>query len=350
MKVALCHHYSITFQGGGERFLVEVANQLVRAGHEAVIYALPFARRSINVDRILQGVEYHESLVHRIHGVDVAYFVYAPFVHNLFLGSFPRIGALHAFVFLDELQHDEVRTMSHVKFIKEFGFSRFLSNLYFDRFSKRELTGFDAIHVINREARALVENGQKQVYYVPNWVDTTRFQKVREKGRRFSVLFVGRRTKGFSMFVEIADLLSKEEIDFLAIGPDLENAWNVKNLGFITDTKELIELYSKVHALVYTSKTDVFPLTLLEAAACQIPIISLPTRAIRGLDLPLFYATSAEEFARVILDLKNVWQAREEDYARLAEGMRKEAMRYDLGNVFPKFLGMLKEVAMLSAG
>jgi len=345
MNVALCHHYSLTFYGGGERFLIDVANQLMKRGHKVVIYALPFGRRRINLDRLLQGIEYHENLIHHIHDVDVAYFVYAPFVHKFFVGKFPRVGALHAFVFLNELQHDEIRTMSHVDFIKEFGFSRFISNLYFDRFDKRELSGFDAIHVINREAQALI-NGKKRVYYVPNWIDTSRFQPVREKETRFSVLFVGRRTKGFSTFVEIAHLLRNKEIDFIAIGPDLEDTENVKNLGLITDVKELIELYSRVHFLVYTSKIDVFPLTLLEAAACKIPIVALPTKAIQGLNLPLFYATSVNEFAKVICELENAWQTRE-DYAKLAESMRTGAMQYDLNTIFPKFLDMLKEVAVL---
>jgi len=348
MKVALCHHYSLTFYGGGERFLIDAAKQLVKRGHNAVIYALPFGRRPINIDGLLQGIEYHESFIHKIRDADVAYFVYAPLVHNLFAGKFPRIGALHAFVFLDELQHTEIRTMSHANFIRCFGFSRFVSNIYFDKIEKKKLRGFDAVHVINNEALKLF-NGEKRVYYVPNWIDTSRFKPVEEKGTKFSVLFTGRRTKGFFTFVEIANLLKNKEIDFIAIGPDLESTENVKNLGFITDVEELIRLYSKVHLLVYTSKTDVFPLTLLEAAACKIPIVALPTRAIQGLNLPLFYATSVKEFAQVICELQNVWQTRKEDYIKLAEGMRSEAIQYDLNNVFPKFLDMLKEVAMLSA-
>lgn len=348
MNIALCHHYSLTFYGGGERFLIDAAKQLAKRGHNVVIYALPLGRRPINLDGPLQGIEYHESFIHNIRDADVSYFVYAPLVHNLFVGKSPRIGALHAFVFLDELQHTEIRTISHADFIRCFGFSRFVSNIYFDRFEKRKLRGFDAVHVINREALKLF-NGEKRVYYVPNWIDTSRFKPVEEKSTKFSVLFAGRRTKGFSTFVEIANLLKNKEIDFIAIGPDLESTGNVKNLGFITDVEELIRLYSKVHFLVYTSKIDVFPLTLLEAAACKIPIVALPTRAIQGLNLPLFYATSVKEFAQVTCELQNVWHTRREHYIKLSDGMRAEAIKYDLNDVFPKFLDMLKEVATLSA-
>jgi len=347
MRVALCHHYSLTFHGGGERFLIDAAKQLIKRGHKAVIYALPFKNRPINLDESLHGIEYHESFIHRIQNVDIAYFIYAPLVHNLFLGKFPRIGAIHAFVFLDELQHTDVRTMSHCNFIKEFGFSKFVSNVYFDKFEKRKLNGFDAVHVINNEALRLFQC-KKQVYYVPNWIDTSQFKPAEENNERFSVLFTGRRAKGFSTYSDVANLLKKEEIDFYAIGPDLESTGNVKNLGFITDVEELVRIYSRVHALVYTSRIDVFPLTLLEAAACRVPIIALPTKAIQGLDLPLFYATSITGFSKTICELHSLWRDDLEQHHKLAGRMRDEAMKYDVNTVFPKFLEMLREVAEFS--
>jgi len=348
MKVALCHHYSLTFYGGGERFLIDVANQLIKRGHEVAIYALPIGRRPVNLDMQLQGIEYHESFIHNIKNADVAYVVYAPIVHNFFVGNCPKIGAIHAFVFLDELQHPEITNMSYVNFVKEFGIPRFISRLYFNRLEHKRLNGFDGIHVINKEAFRKFQ-GKKRVYYVPNWIDTSYFKPIEEKNEKFSVLFTGRKTKGFSSFVKIADYLKEKEIDFFAIGPDVESTNNVKSLGFITDVKKLIWLYSKMHILVYTSRIDVFPLTLLEASACKVPIIAFPTKAIKGLDLPLFYATSTNEFAQKIYQIQDMWKTKKEDYLKLADSMRVEATRYDVNNVFPKFLDMLREVATLSA-
>ncbi len=347
MKIALCHHYSLTYFGGGERFLIDVANQLKKKGHDVVMYALPFGRRQVQLTRLLQDIEYHENFIHNIRDVDVAYFIYAPLVHNLFVGEFPRIGGIHAFVFLSELQHIEIGTMNDANFIRNFGISRFISKFCFEKIEKKKLSGFDAIHVINEEAFKLFR-GEKRVYYVPNWIDTLHFRPVEDKGSRFSVLFSGRRTKGFSTFAEVANLLRTKEIDFIAIGPDLESTGNVKNLGLITDVEQLIRLYSNVHLLAYTSKTDVFPLTLLEAAACKVPIVALQTRAIQGLNMPLFYATSVKDFAGLIVKFQNIWQKRRENYIKLSDRMRAEAIKYDVNDVFPKFVDMLKEVAMLS--
>jgi glycosyltransferase involved in cell wall biosynthesis len=342
MKVALCHHYSLSFHGGGERFLIEVAKQLKKRGHETTIYALPFGRRPINIDEFLQGINYNENIIHNINDSDVAYFIYAPLVHHLFIGRCPKIAAIHAFVFANELQHPEIKSMNYVDYGKEFGFSKFLSRLYFNK--NKKLKDFNAIHVVNRQAlKIFLEN--KHLYYVPNWIDTSLYKPVEEKNQKFSVLFTGRKTKGFLFFVKIAELLKNEEINFLAIGPDLESVSNVKNLGFITDVEELISLYSKVHTLVYASKIDVFPLTLLEASACKVPIIALPTGAVKGLDLPLFYATSIQEFAEVICQLQHMWKTKRDDFNKIANNMREQVMKYDVNNVFPKFLEMLTEVA-----
>lgn len=343
-SIALCHHYSLTFHGGGERFLIDTANQLVKAGYKVTVYALPFGRRPVQLRGLSRKVEYEENFIHKILDADVAYFIYAPFVHKLFMGETPKIGAIHAFVFLNELQSVEIRSMGYVDFLKKFGFSKFVSKISFDKFRERELRCFDAIHVINREALRLF-HGEKKVYYVPNWIDTSHFKPLEEKNSRFTVLYSGRRTKGFSTFVKIASLLKTKEIDFIAIGPDLVDVGNVKNLGFISDTEKLARLYSRVHLLVYTSKIDVFPLTLLEVSACETPIVASSTRAIQGLGLPVFYATSLKDFANTICELQNMWEKGRERYFELCRKLRSEAIKYDLKNVFPKFLEMLKEVA-----
>lgn len=346
-KVALCHHYSLTFYGGGERFLIDAANQLTKTGYKVTIYSLPFGRRPVKLDGLLRGIEYNENFIHKIRDADVVYFIYAPLVHNLFVGEFPKIGAIHAFVFLNELQSNEIRAMDYTNFLKCFGLLRFTSKIYFDKFREKELRCFDAVHVINREALRLL-CGEKRAYYIPNWIDTSRFKPLEEKKARFTVLYSGRKAKGFSTFVNIAEFLKTSEIDFVAVGPDLINIGNVKNLGFITDVEKLVRLYSKVHLLVYTSKVDVFPLTLLEASACKTPIVTLPTRAIHGLNLPVFYAASVKDFAQVIRELQIMWEKRREQYLKLCEKMRLEAVKYDVKEVFPKFLDMLKEVASLS--
>ncbi len=344
MKVALCHHYSLTFYGGGERFLIETANQLKRNGCKVAVYALPFERKPRNYEALPKDIEYHEGFLHKIDDADIGYFVYAPLVHKLFIGNFRRVGALHSFVFLTEMQSDRIRSMNSAGFMKQFGFLRFISKTYFDKFGDKDLSRFNAVHVINKEALKFIR--RKKVYYIPNWIDTSRFRPLKEKNEKFTVIFSGRRSKGFPTFAKITQLLRNEEIDFISLGSDLPKVKNVKNFGFITDIEKLIKVYSSAHLLVHTSEVDVFPLTLLEAAACQTPIVALPTKAVQGLELPVFYAGSANQFALVICMLRDIWHKKREKFLEMCKRMRLKVVKhYDMNRVFPRFLGMLREVA-----
>jgi glycosyltransferase involved in cell wall biosynthesis len=344
MKLALCHHYSLTFHGGGERFLIEFAKQLVKRGHTVTIQSLPFARRNVNINRWVQGIEYQEGFFHDIGDADVAYFMYAPLVHNFFRGDCPKIAGIHAFVFAEELQHSGIQSMNFIVFIRKFGLSRFVANFYFNNIIRKNLRCYDAVHIINKECLKLPLR-TNCIYYIPNWIDTSVFKPNEEKNEKFSALFVGRKTKGFSTFVKIAQLLKHHDIDFFAIGSDLESNHNVKSLGLVTDVKELVRLYSKVHVLIYTSEIDVFPLSLLEACACETPVLALPTKAIEGLDLPISYASSVESFAQKLIELKAMWQSAKENYVKLTRGIRADVLKYDVNKVFPKYLAMLKEVS-----
>ncbi len=284
-------------------------------------------------------------MFHNISEADVAYFIYAPAIHRFFRGRCPKVAAIHAFVFAEELQHPEIQSMNMIAFARKFGLSRLASHLYFNSFIRKNLSCFDAVHVINKEClKASIHT--KRVYYVPNWIDTSVFKPTEEKNERFSALFVGRRVKGYSTFVKVAELLKRQNIDFYAVGTDVESAGNVKSLGLVTNLTELVKLYSKVHVLIYPSQVDVFPLTLLEASACEVPVIALHTRAIEGLQLPLSYASSVRNFAEKVVELRNLWQKSEENYRRLVKQVRAASAKYDVQMVLPKYLRMLKEVAV----
>jgi glycosyltransferase involved in cell wall biosynthesis len=238
--------------------------------------------------------------------------------------------------------------MKNSVFLRKFGILRFASRLFFGKIEQRLLKEFDAIHVINKNALNKFQKW-KRTYYIPNWIDTSCFKSSEDRYEKFSVLFSGRKSKGFSEFMEVADNMQGKGIDFFAIGPDIENTNSVRSLGFKTNVEELVRVYSRVHLLLYTSKIDVFPLTLVEAAACKIPIISFPTEAVKGLELPISYARSKKEFTRRILSVYQMWQTRREKYDELADNMRLQAKKYDVNNVFPEFLNMLRKVANINA-
>ena len=82
MEIVLCHHYSLSFGVGGEKFLFSAAKELVKRGHEVEVRALPIMKKRNRFSQLVKylselGVEYQESWLHRVKGADV---VYGPYV------------------------------------------------------------------------------------------------------------------------------------------------------------------------------------------------------------------------------------------------------------------------------
>jgi len=349
VKIVLCHHYSISFYAGGEKFLLNLSRELIKRGHNVVIRALPIMRdhnKMGYVARILNelGIDYHESWFHRIRNADVAYFIYAPLTHRFFDVEAPKIAGIHGFPFALELQHEDVKKASVVKLIREAGFIPTIALIYHKYFGLNELRHFDAIHVINKAMLTLYHGLHNNTYYAPLWIYANKCKQSFEKSERFTVLFLGRQSwvKGFDIYVKVAEALRDKDIEFLSTG---RSVGRVKGLGFIPE-EELPQHISKAHIVVLPSRIDIFSLAVVEVMACGTPVITTPIPAHMGMELhSLIYANSVKEFAEKILEIKSLWDSSREEYFRLCKRVREDAMKYDVSNVLPAYEQMFLEVA-----
>ena len=76
MHIDFCHHISLTYRGGGEKWITQLANELTLRGHEITIRALPIWKRN-NPIELLPEIDYKEGYFHHLDG-DVAYITYHP--------------------------------------------------------------------------------------------------------------------------------------------------------------------------------------------------------------------------------------------------------------------------------
>ena len=350
MKIVLCHHYSLSFYAGGEKFLLNLSRELIKRCHNVEIRALPIMRdhnKMGYVTRILNelGIDYYESWFHRVRA-DVAYFIYAPLMHRFFDVKAPKIAGIHGFPFALELQHEDVKKASVIKLIREAGFIPATALIYHRYFGLNELKHFDAIHIINKAMLTLYHGLHNNIYYAPLWIYANKCKQSFEKSERFSVLFLGRQSwvKGFDIYVKVSEALRDEGIEFLSTG---RSVGRVKGLGFIPE-EELPQHISKAHIVVLPSRIDIFSLAIVEVMACGTPVITTPIPAHKGMELQsLIYADDVDEFAKKILEIKDLWDGSREEYFRLCERVREDAMKYDVNKVFPNFEQMLLEVAKL---
>lgn len=116
---------------------------------------------------------------------------------------------------------------------------------------------------------------------IPNGVDITFFQK-REKmhSSPFSVLFVGRllKTKGVSDILTVAKKMSNQEIIFTFVGEgtlkkDIQKTPNCNALGKLS-AEQLLAVYNGSDLFILPSYSECLPMTLLEAMACELPVIT----------------------------------------------------------------------------
>ena len=352
MKIALCHHFSLTFFAGGEIALLNLAKVLIKRGHKVEIYALPIARREKRYSHLRQILEeldiiYTEGYFQRVRGVDIAYYVYAPLIHKMIKTDAPKIAGLHSPMYAIGIQHEDVKKLNLVSFTKRFGVVRALSRYYFE-LRRGELRAFDAVHIVNPAMRNYIPH--TRIYFIPNGVDLSMFKPVSldEKFEKFTVLYAGRRewAKGFDLFEKTAELLSnRNDIEFLTTGTGKTSSVSgkVRDLGFVA-YDELPKIYSKSHVVLYPSRIDAHSLTIIEALTSGTPVITTPIPAHTVFELPLIYASTPSEMAKEILKLKEMYERRPDEYLKLVEQGLKAVKQYDISEVTKRFEEMFKEV------
>lgn len=318
LRICFCHHLSLAYWGGGEKWIVAIAKELTKRGHDVEIYALPVlleGRRKLDPRDVLDGIPYSEKVHHKVSG-DVVYVTYNPLSWLNFQTSKPRIGGIHSEVFW---------VPPHVRY----GFFPNLANTV-NRFTGYfDLRHFDAIHTVTD---ALPIDHPK-VYFIPDFVDTNLFKPTCNKKERFTVAFSSRRVwqKGYDLFQETVDLLEPE----IPIKPSI--AERIPEI-------EMPDFLSSSHVSLLPSRVDTFGLSIVESSLCETPVITTPIPTHERLELPLTYGKSVADFRRAVLNFYDLWEHDREEFWRFAKECRRKALKFDKAKVVDQIARMFEEV------
>ncbi|MCR8455872.1 MAG: glycosyltransferase family 4 protein [Zestosphaera sp.] len=345
MKITFVHHFSLSYVGGGEKFLIEVCLLLKKKSWDVEIRAFPIYRNIYNkhIWGLMSGINYIENWFHKVSDTDVVYFIYAPLIWKLVKTDAPKIAGIHAPSLVPELQSPDVFPKSPIKLFKIHGLLSTITYYYFRLFKEEELRRFDAVHIINRAMKFRHPN----VYWVPLFIDATQlYRPTKPKSDEPTILFVGRPLfkKGFDLFVKSAKIIRKHtgNVKFLATGVEGTVDGIIKGLGLIRDNM-LPDLYSSAWIVIYPSRIDTFGRVILEAMASGTPVITTPILSHIHLNLPVYYASTPDEIAQKALLILHM---PEDEYKSLCAISRRSVIeQYDVEKVFPKFEQMLREVA-----
>lgn len=137
---------------------------------------------------------------------------------------------------------------------------------------------------LNTPSLKVAQRYTSKCAYVPNFIP-----RVYEDNKIISdeiktAVFVGRLTKQKGIYELLAAAKELENVEILLIGPndgniEFSNQPNVKLVGRKSH-EEVMEYLKKADVLLFPSYTEGFPLTVLEAMSCGLPIVATGVGAI----------------------------------------------------------------------
>lgn len=197
--------------------------------------------------------------------------------------------------------------------------------LYKSRLYYFLLNIFDGFHCINNDQKKILEKNMKKksIYYIPNFVEVPS-RVIKNRGKIFTVLFVGRlsKQKGFDRFIKIIEVINKKKISNIQFvicgGGPLEKELleivqkytNVDYKGSVTPD-EIRKIYQISDVFSVTSCGEAFPVATMEALSYGVPVVgyAMPGMSdiiLQGKNGFLVKPGNDREIIKKIIELKNM--------------------------------------------
>lgn len=321
MKISLCHHLSLSYLGGGEKFIVSLAKELVKRGHNVEIYGLPFFGKKgsdgVDFKDLLEGIPYEEVIRHKV-SCDVCYMIYRPLILHNFLCKSPKIAGIHTELFWQKKLQLSYGTLASTFY------------LFNKVYHLRDLKKFNAVHSIT----SAYPIDHPHVYFIHNFVDSQFYVPKNNKEDKFTVAYASRMVwqKGWDKFQELKRQLEQYDI-------------NVKISAGKVQESDMPSFLSSAQVVVVPSRVDTFGILIVEALMTGTFVITTSLKTHQYLELPLIYADSVEENVAKILKLKELWETDKKKYYEQAAFGRTSAAKYDKKVIMDKLEKMFLEAA-----
>jgi len=314
MKIAHVNmFYSPTF-GGVEQVMYELAQRQLKDGHEVHVFCCDSDKdKRIKIkDEIIEGVRVHRlpywfrlslntffwpSLLWKLQGdFDVVHTHVSGHDYILFVGILSKI---KRFKHIHTTHCPWTDTSFRPWILKPF---LLLNELFFNKFSFRFIDKIVSItpwelkrlykYVKDKSKIVVIPNGTDKILYKK--IKNNKFKKKNNIKEKKLVLFFGRLnpTKGPEVLAKAAIEISKKrkDIAFVWVGPDEGKAEevkelikphkNMKYLGPIRGKENIAEMYQAADVYALPSYREGLPLTLFEAMASELPIVTCPVNGI----------------------------------------------------------------------
>ncbi len=314
MKIAHVNMFYLPTFGGVEQVMYEIAQRQVREGHEVHVFCCDSDKNQrIKIkEEILEGVHVHRmpywfrlslntfiwpSLLWKLKGdFDIIHTHVSGHDYMLFAGLISRFrGYKHVHTTHCPWTDASFRPLILRPFL-------FLNDIFFNKLSFRFVDKIISITPWELKILNKYTKEKDKIKVIPNGTDKILFKKIKNNQFRkkhkikekYLVLFFGRLnpTKGPEKLAQGAINLTKKrkDIAFIWVGPDEGRAEEVKKLikpyknmqylGPIRGKEKIAEMYQAADVYALPSYREGLPLTLFEAMASGLPIVSCPVNGI----------------------------------------------------------------------
>jgi glycosyltransferase involved in cell wall biosynthesis len=314
MEISFCHHLSLKYVGGGEKWIINTAKEMQKRGHDVKVYALPFVLKGkTNPDQIklLGDIPYKESYFHKVKS-DLAYVTYHPFARCSFRIKGPKIAGIHSQVYDAS--------------VKPYGTLPTLAKECNKLFGLSDLNRYDAVHYVS----PLTNVKHPWTFFIPNFVDSTVYHPY-PKPEEYTIAFASRHVwqKGYDIWESLK--------------PRLGNIAVLKESGSLAES-EMPQFLGTAHLIINCSRVDTFGISLVESLMCGTPVVSSGLTTHRALNVPLHYAETLDDYVQVCAVEKAKWNCYRTLYDKDCDLIRKDALAYDTKNVANHLEKMFLEV------